>query len=495
MRNSVRSDRSGAGRSGDDFRRETFDAIVVGSGAGGAVTATILAEAGMSVLVLEEGPEIKEPEPGGRLSDALVTSYRNGGITPIIGNPPVAFVEGMCVGGSTEVNSGFWYRPAADIIDGWVEAFHISDLSYASLCARLDELESEVKPVTTSRDLEPWSSRLLNLGAERTNLVAIEVPRIQSGEPHLSVYDGGGRNSMSRTFLPRAIEAGARIEPGRRVTRVLTSRRSVTGVEVEDPDGGRAEINARRVIVCAGPTQTPGILRASGIKKNVGNTLGFHPMLKVAAEFDFDLDSHKGTLPVYQITLEDDAVFIGGAVFSRGYLAVTLADSGVDVPETMKRWRRFATYYAAIRIDSEGTVRQIPFTGDTVLRHSITDDDIQKLLYGARRLCELLFEAGARYVYPAILSGIPVESIKHIDHVMESATRRNINLTTVHAFATCPMGENRQVCAVDSYGQVHGYENLIVADASILPGSPGGNPQATIMALALRNAQHVIDTI
>ena len=49
------------------------------------------------------------------------------------------------------------------------------------------------------------------------------------------------------------------------------------------------------------------------------------------------------------------------------------------------------------------------------------------------------------------------------------------------------MGERSDRCAADSYGRVRGYENLYLNDASMLPDSPGVNPQGTVMAFARRN--------
>jgi choline dehydrogenase-like flavoprotein len=63
---------------------------------------------------------------------------------------------------------------------------------------------------------------------------------------------------------------------------------------------------------------------------------------------------------------------------------------------------------------------------------------------------------------------------------------------TIHLFGSCPMGEKEDACPVDSFGRVHGFENLVVADASIIPEAPGVNPQATIMALGFRNAEMAV---
>jgi choline dehydrogenase-like flavoprotein len=75
----------------------------------------------------------------------------------------------------------------------------------------------------------------------------------------------------------------------------------------------------------------------------------------------------------------------------------------------------------------------------------------------------------------------------------ENLPRSLLSLTTVHAFSTCPIGEKVEHCAADSFGKIHGFENLYVNDASMLPDSPGINPQGTIMALARRNALHFAD--
>jgi choline dehydrogenase-like flavoprotein len=67
-----------------------------------------------------------------------------------------------------------------------------------------------------------------------------------------------------------------------------------------------------------------------------------------------------------------------------------------------------------------------------------------------------------------------------------------MGLTSVHLFSTCPMGKDETACATDSSGRLHGFDNLYLADASVIPDSPGVNPQATIMALALRNARRFV---
>ena len=54
------------------------------------------------------------------------------------------------------------------------------------------------------------------------------------------------------------------------------------------------------------------------------------------------------------------------------------------------------------------------------------------------------------------------------------------------------MGEDKSRCATDSYGKIHGYENVYISDASLIPEAPGVNPQGSIMALAYRNSLHYL---
>jgi choline dehydrogenase-like flavoprotein len=51
------------------------------------------------------------------------------------------------------------------------------------------------------------------------------------------------------------------------------------------------------------------------------------------------------------------------------------------------------------------------------------------------------------------------------------------------------MGENKDLCVVDSFGKLHGFDNIYINDASILPSSPGVNPQGPLMAITLRNLE------
>src|SRR5207253_3306950 len=105
---------------------EECDVAMVGSGAGGAVAAAMLAEAGLDVLVLEAGDHYnRDNYPAGRL-EAIAARYREAGLTIAEGRPPIPIPVAKAVGGTTVINSGTCFRAPGSILDNWRDEFGVS---------------------------------------------------------------------------------------------------------------------------------------------------------------------------------------------------------------------------------------------------------------------------------------------------------------------------------------------------------------------------------
>lgn len=465
--------------------------LVIGSGAGGAATAATLAERGYEVLVLEEGPDEDTGNVATNSPDAIARLYRNGGMTPILGTPNIAYVEGRCLGGSTEVNSAFWHRLPDDCYERWSRRYGVTGLSADALSPYFEALETQLSVSRIGAAPLPKSSQVFREGLEKMGWEHMEVPRCQRDDPSKSPFAPGNKQSMQRTFLPRARAAGARIVTSCKATRLHCRGGRAVDVEVRRQEH-TVRISAESVFVCAGAVQSAALLRRSGITHNVGDNLCIHPMLKAAATFDETVDAHDAVLPVFQVKEFWPDIAIGGSVFTPGFLAMLLADNWGDTAEVMKEWRQAALFYTATRGTARGKIRPVPGSADgVVVRYSASETDRTNLSRGLARLGEALFAAGAKALYPSVRSHSVLRSAaecKVFDKQPPPLTA--MSLSTVHAFSSCPMGEDTQQTATDSFGKVHGFENLYINDASLLPDSPGVNPQGSIMAIALRNVDH-----
>jgi choline dehydrogenase-like flavoprotein len=138
--------------------------------------------------------------------------------------------------------------------------------------------------------------------------------------------------------------------------------------------------------------------------------------------------------------------------------------------------------------EGSGTVRTIPGFRDPLVRYRLTEGDRRNLADGLRKLSQILFESGATALYPSLSPGVALRGQDSLAKLPDLLADGLASLMTIHLFSSCPMGEDREQCATDSFGRVHGFKNLFVNDASLLCTAPGVNPQGSIMALARRNA-------
>jgi choline dehydrogenase-like flavoprotein len=465
------------------------DVLVVGSGAGGSVTAATLAEAGYRVTVVEEGPWV-EPDAVEPLSlEEMVLKYRHRGPSAALGAPPIAFAEGRCVGGSTEINSGLWHRLPPEHAERWRQDFQIDEFGPDVLDRYSTEIEDELG-VSVVPGAPPASSSLLERGATKLGWRSVEFPRVVR-------YGEGGRavkQSMARTLLPRAVAAGATIVPDCRVDRLVTRGDTVVAARCRRvrSDGTREPvlIRAGHVFVCAGPIQTPALLQRSGIRRRVGSGLRLHPTIKIAARFPHPLDHDE--VPMHRVTEFAPNLTIGGSASRKGHIALALADPALEYADALADWQNVFVYYAAIRSEAEGRVIALPGLQAPLVTYRLTDADLSRLARGLVYLGELLLAAGALELYPSVIGGPIVRRREELAAWWPAVTRKRANLMTVHLTSTVPMGEAPGRTATDSFGAVHGYRNLRVNDASLMPEAPGVNPQASIMAIAARNCSEFL---
>ncbi|MFM2184148.1 MAG: hypothetical protein RJB61_2442 [Actinomycetota bacterium] len=470
-------------------QRERCEVLIVGSGPGGATTAALLAEAGVDVLILEEGPWVEQGAVAPFSLDQMERQYRSGGVTVALGLPSIAYTEGACAGGGSEVNSGLYWRPPLDVFERWRHDFAIADLDLDEIGHIADEVETalDVSYVPGEASMQ---SQVLSRGAAALGWRHGEIPR------WMRYAEGGGRTgqrrSMTLTYLPRAVEAGARLAVGCRVSRLERTGPRAGIAHVICDNGTPRTVEFRDVFVCGGAIQTPALLQRSGLRRNIGMSLAVHPTVKLAARFG-DAINVIDDVPVHQVKEFAPDLSFGGSASHPGLLALALLDHWREFRPALRDWERLSVYYAAITSEGRGRVVAVPGLRDPLVTYWLTGRDRRLLASGLSRLALLLLEAGADEVYPSFRGAPTVRRRRDLADMAARFSVAKASVMTVHLCSTVPLGEH-PACGADSFGRVHGTENIYVNDSSLLPTAPGVNPQASVMAFAVRNARRYVES-
>jgi choline dehydrogenase-like flavoprotein len=250
-------------------------------------------------------------------------------------------------------------------------------------------------------------------------------------------------------------------------------------------------IEAETVFAAGGAIQTAALLRRSGISRLAGQRLHMHPTVKMVARFPEPVNQPGMGVPVHQVKEFAPRISLGGSVSSPPYLALAMIDHPAHAADCIVHWNQHAVYYAMTR-GGQGSVRPLPCFRDPLVRYRLTADDLADLAEGLRRLGECLFAAGATTLYSCVRGSQPLTSPDDLKKITTLAGDQ-ANLMTIHLFSSCPMGEVRERCVTDSFGRVHRVPHLHVADASLLCGPPGVNPQGSIMAIVRRNVADFLE--
>ncbi|HVH48177.1 MAG TPA: GMC family oxidoreductase, partial [Labilithrix sp.] len=146
---------------------------------------------------------------------------------------------------------------------------------------------------------------------------------------------------------------------------------------------------------------------------------------------------------------------------------------------------RVAVWAAQVRAEAEGTVRE-GWGGLDRVRYTMTENDIRVARKASALIARMMFEAGAREVWPGIY-GVP-SVLRSIDEValLDSAPLepRSYGFIATHLFGAARMGPDSGSSVVDPDFAVHGVSGLYVVDSSVFPTNLGVNPQHTIMAMS-----------
>ncbi|MFN2464180.1 MAG: GMC family oxidoreductase N-terminal domain-containing protein [Candidatus Dormibacteria bacterium] len=494
-----------------DGATDEADVVIVGTGAGGAVAAYELAEAGLSVILVEEGRAYSREDFDGRpLLDRLDSAYRDNGLTFTTGNVTISLPMGKAVGGTTVVNSGTCFRAPEWVLDSWTR-MGVRDTDAAAMEPFFAQAEGILNVTPVPDDVLGNNGAVLRDGALALGWKGGPIPRNIRG-CHGSGQCAFGcprdaKQSMQLSYLPMAVRRGARIFSGCRVERVRTDGVRATGVSVRilDEVGGATgtmEIRARAVVVAAGAVYTPLLLAQSGlggVSRQLGRNLRIHPGAGALALFDRDLHAWRGTMQSYAVDekLQSDGIIIEATMPPPGisYSAGALPFVGEQLVRHVEKYPRMAAVGMMVSDHGSGRVFRRP-DGRPFMLYNLGRNEALRLAQATMMAGELYFAAGATEFYP-VIHGIPVvrsmDELRRIDPTRVRAG--DLKLSAYHPMGTARMGEDPARAVVDSQGKSFACEGLYICDASLLPTSTAVNPQLTIMATAHRIGRRLAATL
>ncbi|HEX4337552.1 MAG TPA: GMC family oxidoreductase [Polyangiaceae bacterium] len=489
----------------EDYRKSaTFDAdvVVVGTGAGGAVVGAELAEAGRSVIFVEEGSHHETSSFGPYLTESVPRLYRDAGSTVILGNPMIPYVEGRAVGGSTVINGGMAYRTPEDVLVEWQKTTGLVELGPQALEPLFDRVEQKVRVSPQLDESVGGDSKLMVEGARKMGWRVSVNKRNQ----HACVGANncgfgcptGAKQSTLVSYMPAALAAGAHCLTEVRIDELLIENGRCVGVKgfAVDPvtraPTHPVVVRARAVVIACGAVQTPYLLARHRVGRpsgQLGKNFLCHPNAKVLAVYPFDVEAWKGVSQYAQIReFIDEGILMAENFISPGALGAHIPFHGADAWELMSRYNQMVLSGVLVEDSTTGSVSRSRF-GMPEARYDVTAQDHARFLRGVKLLAEMHFALGAERVllpFTTFSVATSADELRAIDE--RRIPRSALELFTVHLMGTARMGGSRTTSVVDPSGELWDLPGCYVADASLFPTAIGVNPQITIMALATRVA-------
>jgi choline dehydrogenase-like flavoprotein len=251
------------------------------------------------------------------------------------------------------------------------------------------------------------------------------------------------------------------------------------------------------VFVAASTVQTPNVLRRSGIRSRaLGLHFQAHPGVGMGGVFDKPVSMHVGaTQGAESIQLRrTDRLKFESIAMQPELAAVRIPGIGAELMRRFDDFSNLAVWAMLVRSEAEGTVTS-GWGGNDRVRFSLTASDMEHVRKGMSMLARMMFEAGAREVWPGIF-GLPavLRSIDEVRLVEEGPLdARAYSFIATHLFGAARMGPDPRSSVVGPDFQAHEARGLYVVDSSVFPTNLGVNPQHSIMAMSRLAATRVAE--
>jgi choline dehydrogenase-like flavoprotein len=520
-----------------------YDAIVIGAGSAGCLTAgRLVGDHGLRVLLLEAGPGDSHPlihMPAGFVkllgNERYMTFHKSDRHGHLFDRQP-SIPQGKVLGGGSSVNAMVYIRGQARDYDDWVAATGSHGWSFAQLLPHFTRMEGNgtfnnamhgaAGPLKVSDAQHPSDlSRAFVLAAQAAGIQynADFNSGVQNGSGfyQLTTFNGRRCSAVDAFLKPVLGNPKLQVLKGARVHRVLIEQGVATGVEFEH-NGQLRQVQAPRVIVTAGALVTPQVLMLSGVGPaaqlrqhgievkvdlpGVGENLQDHHEVPVLAFCNGPYGYYKQdegwnrirnglqylafrSGPVTSNGVEAGAFFNPDDPAAAPTLQVFCVPSVYLDPDVTDQKATYGLTLnsCVLRPRSRGRVTLEsgdPKVSPIVYPNYLHDpEDMRLSIAGIRQALAIVKAAPlAGMVEKLVFPPVPEPT----DAMLEEHCRRSVK-TVYHPCGTCRMGrDNDPMAVLTPELQVRGVQGLYVFDASAWPTIISGNTNATTYAVADR---------
>lgn len=500
----------------------TCDVVVVGTGAGGGLTAELLARAGFDVLMLEEGP-LKTSRDFNQLeSEAYPTLYQESAARKTA-DKAITILQGRCVGGSTTVNWTSSFRTPSATLAHWRQHFGLAELTDDALSPYFQQAERRLH-------ISPWlvppneNNDLLRRGAAKLGISSAAILRNVKGCWNLGSCGMGcptnAKQSMLLTGVPTALAHGATLMVNTRAVRLVVEQGRVKSlvaefskpkqaVTLDGQEVAAIEIKAKHFVVAGGAINSPALLMRSGLSDphaRLGQRTFLHPVVMSAATHAQRVEGWSGApQTIYSDHfLETEPIDgpMGYKLEAPPIHPVIFASSIPGFGQAMAAMlKAFPHQHILLALLRDGFATESP-GGQVTLRSDgspVLDYPLNGfVMEGARRalltMAEIQFAAGARQVLPVHEMADPCTSWAQARDVIGRLPMQPLlsRVVSAHVMGGCGMAASAAQGVVRPDGQHWGVANLSVHDGSLFPTSIGANPQLSIYGLVNWLTQQLI---
>ena len=494
-------------------RSLSADVVIVGSGAGGGVTAEILARAGLDVIIVEEGALKSSSDFKMRESEAYPALYQESAARKTR-DKGINILQGRTVGGSTTVNWTSSFRTPPATLDWWRRHHALTGMTPEALAPWFAMMEARLQ-IADWPGAPNENNDVLRRGATKLGIATGLIRRNVNGCWNLG-YCGMGcptnaKQSMLVTTIPAALDHGATL-----LTRARAERFSIQGGRAGDltchaldaagvhTTGRTVTLRARHFVVAGGAINSPALLLRSNAP-DPGGLLGkrtfLHPTVISAAFFPQRVEAWQGAPQ----TVYSDHFLQGAPSGPIGYkleapplhpllLATTMSGFGAQHAQMMREFPHLQGMLALLRDgfheDAPGGTVRLRSDGSPELDYPLGD----YLWDGARRalltMAEIQFAAGAKEVLPAHEMARRYRSWPEARAAIAALPQglQRTRVASAHVMGGCAMSDDEKLGVTTPDGRYRGLDNVSVHDGSLFPTSLGANPQLSIYGLVAKLA-------